>query len=138
MKRSALLLLIGAWCAAAVADGQDLRVAHVQSAGSALTMPVGELSPTPSMWFYEKEWQRYTDPKLAVRRNAELRAEQRARRLETGRWFGYSPSRPPASHTPFTGYYSPMWVGNGGHPYHWLGVGQAPVVVVPQSVPMYR
>ena len=37
------------------------------------------------------------------------------------KWFGWSQSRPTASSTPWTGVYSPSWVGNGADPYHWVG-----------------
>lgn len=58
----------------------------------------------------------------AIQRRAEFKAAQRARRIETMKWFGYSNSRPTASSVPFMGTYSPTWVGNGSLPSHWSGV----------------
>ena len=58
----------------------------------------------------------------AIQRRAEFKAAQRARRMETMKWFGYSNSRPSASSVPFMGTYSPTWVGNGSLPSHWSGV----------------
>jgi hypothetical protein len=50
--------------------------------------------------FYEPK--RYVDPAEAVQRRAEIRAEERRRRIEARKWLGYSPLRPPVSATPFT------------------------------------
>lgn len=58
----------------------------------------------------------------AIQRRAEFKAAQRAKRIETMKWFGYSNSRPSASSVPFMGTYSPTWVGNGSIPSHWSGV----------------
>ena len=73
------------------------------------------------MWFYMQELRRYDDPQVAIRRKAEKKAEQRRHRLAAQKWFGWSQSRPTASPTPWTGVYSPNWVGNGADPYHWIG-----------------
>ena len=61
----------------------------------------GEVSPTPEMWLYQQQLRQYQDPKMAVRRRAEFRADQRQQRLAAQRWAGYSPSRPPAVSDPF-------------------------------------
>jgi hypothetical protein len=90
-------------------------------------------SPTPSVetWLYEQERKRYLDPKEAVRRNAEYRATQRQRRIESRNWFGVSNSRPIASPNPWYETYSPMWTGNSWHPYEWSGTGGPSVVYRP-------
>jgi len=77
-------------------------------------------SLTPELWMYMQEMRRQDDPKEAVRRNAEFRADQRRRRLAASKWFGYSNQRPTASVTPFTDSYSPRWIGNGGG-NRWIG-----------------
>jgi hypothetical protein len=46
---------------------------------------------------------RYANGAEAVRRRAEIRAEERRRRIEARKWLGYSPLRPPVGATPFTG-----------------------------------
>lgn len=43
----------------------------------------------------------YPDPAEAVQRRAQLRAEERRRRIEAWKWLGYSPLRPPVGATPF-------------------------------------
>ena len=63
------------------------------------------------------------DPQVVIRRKEEKKAEQRRLRLAAQKWFGMLPGRPTANPTPFTGAYSPMWVGNGYDPYHWVGSG---------------
>jgi hypothetical protein len=83
----------------------------------------GELKATPEMWFYEQAMQQYKDPQMAVRAKADFRAEQRQRRLECMKWFGFSNSRPRASSDPFNNDYSPGWVANPGYyPSRWNGV----------------
>ncbi len=85
-----------------------------------------ELRVTPEMWFYDQAMRQYMDPKMAVRANAEFRADQRHRRLQSMKWFGFSNSRPRASSDPFHGDYSPHWVASPGYyPSRWTGVGQA-------------
>ena len=82
---------------------------------------VGQIAQTEDMWFYLQELRRYDDPQVVIRRKAEKKAEQRRQRLAAMKWFGWSQSRPTASPTPWTGVYSPSWVGNGADPYHWIG-----------------
>jgi hypothetical protein len=68
---------------------------------------------TPEMWFYEQERSRHDDPAQAVRRNAELRAQQRAERLASQKWFGISNSRPSVNPTPsMGGMLAPTWGSN--------------------------
>jgi hypothetical protein len=92
----------------------------------ATTFSPGELKATPEMWFYEQYMQQYQDPKMAVRANAEFRADQRQRRLAAMKWFGFSNSRPRACSDPYNGDQSPSWTGNNTlYPYRWSGTGQA-------------
>ena len=86
-------------------------------------------SSHPEMWLYLQEQKQYNDPKVAVRRNAEIRGQQRQARLASMKWFGYSNSRPSASPTPTMGTYSPFWGGNTWNPYMWAGVGHGPSAV---------
>ncbi|MBX3411917.1 MAG: hypothetical protein KF708_04305 [Pirellulales bacterium] len=90
---------------------------------------LGELHPTPEMWFYQQEMRNFLDPKMAVRRRAEFRATQRQHRIASSQWFGQSKARPTASATPFTDSYSPSWVGNSGNPFNWAAVGNRQVVI---------
>lgn len=91
---------------------------------------VGELQPTPEMWFYEQYQQQHDDPAAAVRSKAEFRAAQRQGRLAAMRWFGQSNSRPQTSSDPFHGDYSPKWTSNNGHyPGRWVGRA-TPLIVV--------
>jgi hypothetical protein len=90
---------------------------------------LGQLTPTPEMWFYEQALRRYRDPKVAVRRRAEFEADQRQARLAAQRWFGYSNSRPTVSPVPFTSNYSPMWTSNSPYGNQWRGVSRTTVVI---------
>ncbi len=101
----------------------------VTAPSQAPSMSMGELTPTPSMWFYQKHMENYMNPALAVRRAAEQRAAERDARIAARKWFGYSNARPMASHTPFTNWSGPMWAGNGSDRWHWWGVGPTNVVV---------
>jgi hypothetical protein len=92
------------------------------------TVSPGELKATPEMWFYEQSMRQYKDPKMAVRAKAEIFAQQRIRRMESMKWFGFSNSRPRANSDPIHGDYSPGWVANPSYyPSRWGGVGQAGV-----------
>ncbi len=93
---------------------------------------VGEVTPTPEMWFYQQYVQQYEDPKTAVREKAKQRAAQRGARIAARRWFGFSASRPQAGSDVVHGDYSPRWVsGNVNFPFRWSGYGAAAVVVRP-------
>jgi hypothetical protein len=78
---------------------------------------------TQDMWFYLQELRRYDDPQVMIRRKEEKKAEQRRLRLAAQKWYGMLPGRPTASPVPYMGSYSPMWVGNGYDPFHWVGSG---------------
>ena len=54
----------------------------------------GEIKATPEMWFYEQYMRQYQDPKMAVRANAEFKADQRQRRLAAMHWFGFRTAGP--------------------------------------------
>jgi hypothetical protein len=79
----------------------------------------GLVTPTPEMWFYEQEQQRYDDPQLAIRRRAEARGQERRDRIESMRWYGMSNARPTVSITPWCGGYSDHWAGNSYDPQRW-------------------
>jgi hypothetical protein len=90
------------------------------------------------MWFYEQYMRQYQDPKMAVRANAEFRANQRQRRLEAMRWFGFSNSRPRVSADPFNGDYAPVWTSNNSaYPYRWSGVGPTWYIARPEHAAVY-
>jgi hypothetical protein len=96
------------------------------------TIVTGELTPTPEMWFYERQMNQYQDPEAVVRQKAEFRAEQRAHRLAAMRWFGFSNVRPRASSDPIHGDYSPHWGSNNQwYPSRWTAVGRPWVVAQP-------
>jgi hypothetical protein len=102
------------------------------------TISPGELKATPEMWFYEQYMRQYQDPKMAVRANAEFRANQRQRRLEAMRWFGFSNSRPRVSADPFNGDYAPVWTSNNSaYPYRWSGVGPTWYIARPEHAAVY-
>jgi hypothetical protein len=84
---------------------------------------LGEMPPTPEMWFYEQARRQYDDPQAMVRLKAEHRAAERQRRIAARKWFGYSNSRPLVSTDPIYGSHSPHWAGNSFDPYRWRGTG---------------
>ena len=145
MKINSLISLALACLVASIAmaqqpptSGDDSPAATLQTPRTARDLPAREQftlpSPsvssfTPEMWLYTQEWRRHDDPALAVRRAAEFRAEQRSQRLAAMKWYGFSNARPVASVTPFTGVYSPSWVGNGLDRYDWHG-GRSPTTVI--------
>lgn len=105
----------------------SVRAERPVTANSGLGSAVspGELKATPEMWFYDQALQQYRDPKMAVRAKAEFRDEQRQRRIESLKWFGFSNSRPRASADPYHNDYSVGWVSNlGYYPARWNGMVQ--------------
>jgi hypothetical protein len=93
--------------------------------GSGGMVSLGDLKATPEMWFYDQAMRQYQDPKMAVRAKAEFRAQQRQRRIESMKWFGFSNSRPRANSDPFNGDYSPGWVAHSSYyPSRWNGMNQ--------------
>jgi hypothetical protein len=112
------LALLPALLACSFAKAQDLD--KLQQAGEQ-PQATDEITQTEQMWFYLQELRRYDDPQVMIRRKAEKKARQRRQRLAAMKWYGYSPSRPMANPVPIMGYHSPMWSGNGGDPYLWVG-----------------
>lgn len=122
MKRPVLcsVLFLLLWTAAVRAEKPIAT-----SPGLGTSVSPGELKATPEMWFYDQALRQYKDPQMAVRAQADLRAQQRQRRLESLKWFGLSNSRPRASSDPFHNDYSPGWVANPSYyPARWSGAAQ--------------
>jgi hypothetical protein len=90
--------------------------------------PEVEATLTPEMWFYKEQLERYENPKMVVRRNAEFQHQQRLARLETLKWYGFSNARPTASPTPFMTMYSPAWQSNWHRPYAWYTSGRPTIL----------
>jgi hypothetical protein len=128
MKRGLLALLFVA-LSAGVASAQNPRLRTEPQPAAPDQMSLGQLTPTPSMWFYQQDMENFMDPKMALRRRAEFTSWQRKMRIATRKWYGLSNARPSAAHTPFTYYYSPYWAGNSGHPLVWRAPYRTPVVV---------
>jgi hypothetical protein len=81
------------------------------------------------MWFYEQYMREYKNPKNAVRAKAEFDAQQRASRLASMRWFGFSNSRPRVGADPIN-VYPPSWASNTPlQPNRWQGSGGQPYYV---------
>ncbi|MEZ6072076.1 MAG: hypothetical protein R3C10_17920 [Pirellulales bacterium] len=131
--------IIGACSVVEAQDGVRTASATVPQTAVPQTFSMGEMVPTPEMWFYEQWLRQRQDPKVAVRLNAEFQHRQQQRRMAASEWFGLSNSRPTASTTPFMGSYSPAWRSNTRDPFQWAGVGQAQTVVLPAppSSPRY-
>jgi len=120
--------------ALAIALAMAVSAAAYEPVKTQVKTSPGEVTATPDMWFYQQYMQEYLDPKLAVRRNAEIRADQRLRRVESMRWFGLSNERPQASADPQHGDYSPGWVSNNTwYPERWTGMGRPWIVIEPGS-----
>ncbi len=136
MKRLALFVVCLPLVSATIAVAQEPIPARVDARRDGLS--VGDVSPTPEMWFYAQEQKRYEDPKMAVRRNAEFDGAQRQARLNARRWFGYSNIRPTADPIPTMGDYSAHWTSNGYMPEQWSGTTGTPTVVINPYYPAVR
>ena len=106
-----LLLLVVTSVTSAQPAGEPTRTEPDSS------LSVGEVKPTPEMWFYTQERMRHEDPKAAVRRKAEYRAAARQQRIVTRQALGQSNSRPNMYRTVF-GSYLPRTL-NPRVSYHW-------------------
>ncbi len=94
----------------------------------------GELTPTQDMWFYEQYQKQYTDPKVAVRQQAEFRSVERQRRIAALRWFGFSNQRPTAGVDPVHSDYGAHWTSsNVNLPAEWSGPATTTVIVRPTA-----
>ena len=91
----------------------------------------GAVTPTPEMWFYEQEVNRYDNPKVMVHERAEWRANQRRSRLAASKWYGISNSRPMVSPFPWFGGYGPFWGSNTYDPLRWQPSNGTVVVARP-------
>jgi len=135
MYRVSFCALLVALAAASTATAQEPSPLGAPVAPrfrpTAQPVTVGEVQPNmpAELWLYLNEQKRYDNARLAVRRKAEIRTEQRNRRLAAQKWYGYSKARPQASVTPFSGTYSPRWSGYGGV-YNWSGSNTAKTVIL--------
>lgn len=128
MKRHVWAITLGTLLTAAGASAQDVRITGQTDPNAHISL--GQLAPTPEMWFYEQERQAYMTPAMAVRRKAEVETAQRDARIASRRFFGMSAARPRANPTPLFGSYSPAWVGNQNDRNLWTAERNA-------TVPLY-
>ena len=128
LTRSLGLAIVASFVWTATAEAQQSSTATRAASSSDST-----LMPTPEMWYYQQERERYEDPQLTVRRKAEFRGEQRRLRLVTRKWYGHSPERPLVHATPWgSGYYS-MRPYRRTWPVARLGGSRAAVVITPSE-----
>jgi hypothetical protein len=125
MKSQAIFLSVA--CAVAIlmtdATAQDAFAPQEKESTFGVPGVTGTVPMSPEMWLYLHEEQREEDPQVIVRRKAQEKSVARRNRIAAMRWFGFSASRPRANPTPWTGQYSPVWVGNGSIPSQWRGTG---------------
>ena len=95
MKQQSLPLLLLAGCLVGLSISSETALA--QEAGN---QP--ETSAPSKEWYYGPTTTEKAPTKTLGRQKAELRARQRLSRMETMRWYGFSPSRPTATGIPFT------------------------------------
>jgi hypothetical protein len=92
-----------------------LRPPRVATRSTVPEISLADVAPTPEMWLYSQELRRYEDPRVAVRRKAEIRGQQRQQRIAARKAAGVSKQRPIAYDTPFHTYFS-SWMHTG---YVW-------------------
>jgi hypothetical protein len=107
--------------------GDDRRADALQPPATAeqFTTPNFSAPPvTPELWLYSQEQRRHDDPAQAVRRKAEIKAEQRMSRLAATKWFGLSTARPRVWAEPFVSMAPLPWPGATGYDRtYWSGAG---------------
>lgn len=137
-RQSWMVLLLYALAVVRPCAAQEESLeAEIEESRTAAVSPAPEMTMnrTPEMWFYEQERIRYDDPKMAVRRRAELRAAQRAGRLASQKWYGISNSRPMVSPTPVFESYGPYWGSNTYDPKRWRPYSTPTAVLLPYPFP---
>jgi hypothetical protein len=103
---------------------------------STIGITPGELAPTQEMWFYEQYQKQHTDPKVAVRQQAEFRFAERQRRIAALRWYGFSNQRPAAGCDPVHDDLGVRWTsGNANAPGQWNGPIGTTLLVKPSAAP---
>jgi hypothetical protein len=131
MRRSGLLaaavLMAGVWVVDIHAEDADKHVAELQQTETEVSL--ADVQPTPEMWFYVQERRRYDDPRTAVRRKAEYRAQQRQQRIAAMKAFGDSKQRPRVEQSVF---YSMFTTNNDNG---WPAIFPSRVIEVYQQVP---
>ncbi len=138
MRITKLALICALTLSTGVAWAQQPTVAKPKPTVTTEATSVGQVAPTPEMWFYDQELRQRYSPELAVRRKAEFETDQRMRRMAAREWFGIDNSRPIANPTPHIGgSYSPMWTGGGRNAYHWAGRSHGATYIVPSTRPVY-
>ncbi len=128
-----LALVVFALASAATAQQPGPQPSSVQPSRTTegFVATSGAVTPTPEMWFYEQEVNRYDNPKVMVHERAEWRANQRRSRLSALKWYGISNSRPMVSPFPWFGGYGPFWGSNTYDPLRWQPSGNTIVVQRP-------
>ncbi|HEX3727339.1 MAG TPA: hypothetical protein VHV08_13895 [Pirellulales bacterium] len=121
------------WPCAAQDAALDLRRDRAPHVVATHEAAAAAMTPTPEMWFYEQERSRYDDPKMAIRRRAETRAQQRQDRMASMEWYGMSNSRPAVSITPLCGAYSAFWGSNSYDPLRWRSSASPLVIARPTN-----
>jgi hypothetical protein len=120
MKRLVLLAVLALLLPSSFGTAQDpVPESEIQYQRSPSDLQV-QPGVSPQMWLYLEEMKRQDDPARAVRRKAEIRAEQRMSRIATRKSLGVSAARPASSVTPFTSAKSPF---SSGSYYSWAGAG---------------
>lgn len=122
---SLALVVVGSAGLSSAQDPVHLRRDHAAAENE---ISSGSIAPTPDMWYYQHELKRHDDPKMAVRRRAEQRAQERHERLASREWYGISNSRPAVSVSPQFGGYSAFWGSNTYDTLRWRAA-PAPVIV---------
>jgi hypothetical protein len=142
LRLGAALFAATAMCIGSVraADKEPSRIVPAGantsvSAESAKLVTPGEVSATPEMWFYEQTLQRYNDPKVAVRANAEFKADQRRARMAAMSWYGYSNSRPASGIDVTHGPAQAQWAGNGSNSQYWVAPRASSVLLMAPGAP---
>jgi hypothetical protein len=130
MKRLLLFGVISVLVTAAV-------IARAQDA-EAVNPPAnqGQVSPSdlppdihPDTWAHLQRMRRYENPRQMARLKAAEEAQQRRARLNSQRWYGYSPLRPIVGATPTMGNYYPIWNTDVPRPFRWYGMRTYPIEV---------
>lgn len=139
----ALALLLGATAqaqdpSAALATATPLATLQTPLPADPAHPQQGAPPLTPELWFYSQEQRRHDEPAQAVRRKAEIKADQRMSRIAAAKWFGFSNSRPHAWGLPFVSASSPHWPGSGLERHYWAAVSYPGLMLRLESPPTQR
>ncbi len=102
----------------------------VASADALAQMPANSPDINDESWYGGPPQPVVVTPTQIIQAKAQQRAQQRMDRIASQQWYGFSPSRPRTSSTPFTSMYGASYQMPGLRPDAWTPFQRTTVLIV--------